>query len=59
MIEHYVRSVYVTLNGKTRMRKQITCAMSGKTFTLLHDGEKCPTCRQRFNLMGQSLASRG
>ena len=56
MIEHHVRAVYVTLNGKTRMRKQVTCAMSGKTFTILHDRSVCPTCQQSFNLMGQQLS---
>lgn len=52
---HTVETVTVTLNGKERKRKQVTCPdMRGKT-TIMNDRTPCVGCGQMFNLYGQKI----
>jgi hypothetical protein len=55
---HTKSSIEVTVNGKVRDRVAIKCEATGATFTITHDGQRCP-CGQMFNLWGQRITHRG
>ena len=56
---HSKETVLVTIDGKERTRTKVTCEESGQSFTLMRDGQSCPSCGQMFNLMGQRITHKG
>ena len=56
---HTKEMVTVTIDGKERTRTKVTCAEGGQSFTLVRDGQTCPSCGQMFNLMGQRITHKG
>lgn len=55
---HTKDKVTVMIDGKERVRTRVTCEETGKSFTITHDGARCP-CGQMFNLVGQRITHRG
>ena len=55
---HTKDKVTVMVDGKERVRTRVACEETGKSFTITHDGARCP-CGQMFNLVGQRITHRG
>ena len=55
---HTKDKVTVMIDGKERVRTRVACEETGKSFTITHDGARCP-CGQMFNLVGQRITHRG
>ena len=56
---HTKERVTVIIDDRERTRTKVTCAESGVSFTIFADGQRCPSCGQMFNALGQAITHRG